>query len=292
MSPINPISSLFATNDSMESSGKSLISTAQFINQSTNDATTSIKKETDDTVLFDTFLQDNQIDDSPMISSLNNGLDDAVVEAFFNSSTDSTPMFSYDNVSSSNTGDDQKWSSLFDDDIPVITEEDVAQNDKMIESTQNLVDLHETTTVTSFLPTPIIEDAKLPTMRNANCVSKPSRNHADVSIVATNVISNLKQNSSESNINDSKTKLDHLGIVSYNRKNRSTPLTPVIPESSDPAALKRARNTEAARRSRARKLKRMNQLEEKVEELLNRNASLENEVTKLKSLLSNHNISF
>lgn len=70
-------------------------------------------------------------------------------------------------------------------------------------------------------------------------------------------------------------KVDKLGVVSYNRKNRNSPLTPVVCESDDPVSMKRARNTEAARRSRARKLERMTQLEEKVEELLSRNEELE-----------------
>lgn len=70
-------------------------------------------------------------------------------------------------------------------------------------------------------------------------------------------------------------KVDKLGVVSYNRKNRNTPLTPVVCESDDPTALKRARNTEAARRSRARKLERMTQLEQRVEELLAKNEELE-----------------
>lgn len=80
--------------------------------------------------------------------------------------------------------------------------------------------------------------------------------------------------------------LDHLGVVKYNRKQRLAPLTPVIPESDDPIALKRARNTEAARRSRARKLQRMSQLEDRVEELLARNSELEMEIISLKSLLN------
>lgn len=80
-------------------------------------------------------------------------------------------------------------------------------------------------------------------------------------------------------------KLDHLGVVTYNRKSRAAPLTPIIPESDDPVAMKRAKNTEAARRSRARKLQRMNQLEDKVEELLKRNTELEQEVASLRALL-------
>lgn len=79
---------------------------------------------------------------------------------------------------------------------------------------------------------------------------------------------------------------DHLGVVSYNRKQRSAPLSPIVCESEDPVAQKRARNTEAARRSRARKMERMNQLEDKVEVLVSRNQELEDEVSRLRALLA------
>lgn len=80
-------------------------------------------------------------------------------------------------------------------------------------------------------------------------------------------------------------KVDKLGCVAYNRKQRAVPLNPiVIPNDADNAAVKRAKNTEAARRSRARKMERMNQLELKVEELLKKNEELEKEVARLKKL--------
>lgn len=84
---------------------------------------------------------------------------------------------------------------------------------------------------------------------------------------------------------DSKLKKDHLGCISYTKKQRAMPLSPVVASSNDPASMKRARNTEAARRSRARKMERMSQLEEKVEVLLSRNSELEAEVSRLRSLL-------
>ncbi len=103
----------------------------------------------------------------------------------------------------------------------------------------------------------------------------------------------LSTNSSVSSLAESasillsEVKRDHLGCIPYNRKHRSTPLTEiVIPEGADNAAQKRARNTEAARRSRARKMERMNQLEEKVEELISRNKELEDEVARLRKLTS------
>ena len=204
----------------------------------------------------------------PVLSSIDNSdeLDSAVVDAFFSSSTDSTPMFEYDTIEQSNGSSDPKeWTSLFDDDIPIVTEEDVMLNDKAIESTETNVsalNTFELGTMTSFLPTPIIEDEELkPIVKKAN---------------ASNRVSKMKSDE----------KIDHLGVVAYNRKTRTAPLTPVITKSDDPVAMKRARNTEAARRSRARKLQRMNQLEDRVEALLSRNNELENEVTRLKNLLN------
>ncbi|CUM57260.1 uncharacterized protein AC631_04468 [Debaryomyces fabryi] len=88
-----------------------------------------------------------------------------------------------------------------------------------------------------------------------------------------------------------KAKVDHLGCVSYSKKQRSQLLAPVATEAADPMTMKRARNTEAARRSRARKLERMNQLEGKVEELINEKTELANEVLRLKEILAANGIS-
>mmetsp|Transcript_3416 Transcript_3416/g.3322 ORF Transcript_3416/g.3322 Transcript_3416/m.3322 type:complete len:284 (+) Transcript_3416:293-1144(+) len=88
-----------------------------------------------------------------------------------------------------------------------------------------------------------------------------------------------------------KAKVDHLGCVSYSKKQRSQTLAPVATEAADPMTMKRARNTEAARRSRARKLERMNQLEGKVEELINEKTELANEVLRLKEILAANGIS-
>ncbi|CCK72710.1 amino acid starvation-responsive transcription factor GCN4 KNAG_0L00890 [Huiozyma naganishii CBS 8797] len=193
-------------------------------------------------------------DASPEVSA-------ALVDAFFSSSADSTPMFEYDNVEDQNP--EKQWTSLFDNDIPVVTEEDVMFTDKAVVETAVLEEEQvedEKPQVTSFLPTPVIEDAPLmPKKASAGRVAKAG------------------------NENEKK---DHLGVVAYHRKSRCTPLTPVIPHSGDPVSLKRARNTEAARRSRARKLQRMNELEDKVEDLLKRNGSLENEVARLRRLLA------
>lgn len=80
-------------------------------------------------------------------------------------------------------------------------------------------------------------------------------------------------------------KKDKLGCTKYTRKQRSIALQPVVPASSDVVSVKRARNTEAARRSRARKMERMVQLEDKCESLLQENEDLKSEVAKLKAML-------
>lgn len=82
-------------------------------------------------------------------------------------------------------------------------------------------------------------------------------------------------------------KKDALGITAYNRKPRSTPLSPIVVDETngDSVLVKRARNTAAARRSRARKLERMTQLEAKVEELLAQNKDLQSENKKLKTAI-------
>ncbi|OUM54819.1 hypothetical protein BVG19_g4251 [[Candida] boidinii] len=80
-------------------------------------------------------------------------------------------------------------------------------------------------------------------------------------------------------------KKDKLGCTKYTRKQRSVALQPVVPASGDVVSVKRARNTEAARRSRARKMERMGQLEDKCESLLKENEDLKSEVAKLKAML-------
>lgn len=88
-----------------------------------------------------------------------------------------------------------------------------------------------------------------------------------------------------------KAKVDHLGCVTYSKKQRSQTLEPISFDGiEDSAALKRAKNTEAARRSRARKMERMTQLEERVEELMGENSKLVDEVERLKSLLEANGI--
>lgn len=80
-------------------------------------------------------------------------------------------------------------------------------------------------------------------------------------------------------------KKDSLGCTPYTRKQRNNPLPPVVPKGGDVASMKRARNTEAARRSRARKMERMSQLEDKCNDLLKENNDLKAQVQALKQLL-------
>lgn len=219
-------------------------------------------------------------------------LNASIVETFFDaaSSTDSTPIFELDNQ---DLGGVETWTSLFDNDIPV-TLEDVSDCANAVtlelESTHNVSVQHPsvvddlvappTNTMAlkqnQFLPTPMLEDdLQLP--------SKPKFSKASGRVSKPTKCENLTRSPSPSETESNK--YDNLGVIAYSRKQRAAPLTPVIPESDDPMAVKRAKNTEAARRSRARKLQRMNQLEDKVKELLQRNSDLENEVTRLRSML-------
>lgn len=83
-----------------------------------------------------------------------------------------------------------------------------------------------------------------------------------------------------------KRKVNDLGCTPYARKQRNLPLPPVVPKGDDLASVKRARNTEAARRSRARKMQRMSQLENKCEILLKENLDLKSQIESLKALLA------
>lgn len=89
-----------------------------------------------------------------------------------------------------------------------------------------------------------------------------------------------------------KRSIDHLGVTSFNKKTKIQDLPPIKLDNADPVAMKRAKNTEAARRSRARKMERMSQLEFKVEELLEDKSKLENEVIRLRELLSMNGIDY
>ncbi|QLL33980.1 hypothetical protein HG536_0F03050 [Torulaspora globosa] len=178
---------------------------------------------------------------------------------FFNQDDENlTPIFENATVSNANASPSE-WGSLFDNEIP-ISSEDVftfTPQQPVDEGSQAEEPELEISTK-SFLPTPIFEEAKL-TSKTCVAGGRVSKKGSP--------------------------KVDHLGVTSYNRKVRTTPLSPVVADSDDPAALKRARNTEAARRSRARKTQRMNELELKVEQLLKRNHELEQEIQRLNSII-------
>lgn len=177
---------------------------------------------------------------------------------FFNQDDENlTPIF--ENASVNAHASPSEWGSLFDNEIP-ITNEDVfsfTAEQPVEESGPQPEKPGLEISNKSFLPTPIFEEAKLAPKDSNGRVSKKGS-----------------------------PRVDHLGVVSYNRKVRAAPLSPVIADSDDPVALKRARNTEAARRSRARKSQRMTELELKVEQLLNRNLELEQEIQRLNSIIN------
>ncbi|AMD20732.1 HDL012Cp [Eremothecium sinecaudum] len=189
-------------------------------------------------------------------------------------SGDATPLVSLESLGGS--ADPSTWASLFDDDIPVILD-DVEKADFAYTTAVNKDN--------GFLPTPVLEDADFPTKSpvSPSC-SKRGNSSSAPSPGSTRTPSTSKKGS----VSKSE-KFDRLGVITYNRKQRAAPLTPVVPKSDDPVSLKRARNTEAARRSRARKLERMHQLEVRVEELLQQNTQLEDEVARLKALLAEGN---
>lgn len=56
-------------------------------------------------------------------------------------------------------------------------------------------------------------------------------------------------------------------VSGVNARRREKPLKPVNYDTSDPVAVKRARNTEAARKSRARKVERQDHMERRISEL-------------------------
>ncbi|KAL6950927.1 hypothetical protein ACO0QE_000209 [Hanseniaspora vineae] len=189
---------------------------------------------------------------------------------------------------------DNYWNCLFDDveqppmdtidGAPFVKQEETENQEDQEEI--DLMNLDNDTVSFGFLPTPVLEeDEKLPvtktkskteTAKVANTSSKPK--------AKVNKVTKTKRSTSPSTSTSTSPKLDQLGIVSYTTKKRSMPLTEIkIDELQDPVELKRAKNTEAARRSRARKFQRMQQLEDKVAELLEINASLVKEIERLKN---------
>ncbi|KAL7663807.1 BZIP domain-containing protein [[Candida] zeylanoides] len=196
----------------------------------------------------------------------------AVLDSVFSSSADdaiaqdSTPMFDELDliVDGAKINQKEDWVSLFGGD----------ENPSVQESVSNKRSFSEIEETFEFAP------------MKAPCKDVASTSASPVLRIPA---LDLSKRDSEQSL---KEKVDNLGCVTYAKKSRSSPLTPVITESGDPVSLKRARNTEAARRSRARKMERMSQLEDRVESLLTDKSLLESEVTRLKELLMVNGISF
>lgn len=189
------------------------------------------------------------------------------IDAIFSSNDGSKPLVPF--CGHEGSQDSSTWNYLFDDDVPIVG--------KTVETSTSSLSNSEGT----FLPTPAMEEVSLK--------ENSSRNGSvfvDYSVSLTSFQGQPSPHQSSNSITKPGM-VDHLGVISYRRKHRSTPLAPVVPKFNDSVSLRRARNTEAARRSRARKLERMIQLEEKVDELLRQNSELENEVARLKALLYN-----
>lgn len=120
--------------------------------------------------------------------------------------------------------------------------------------------------------------------QGSSSVEEPASLESIAKALKVDEVSKGKRKRSEGDPSVDNEKRDALGFTVYSRKPRSQPLNPiVVPEGGeDDIVTKRARNTEAARRSRARKMARMGQLEEKVYELISKNQELEKEVLRLK----------
>lgn len=133
--------------------------------------------------------------------------------------------------------------------------------------------------------TPIIVPA-LKRKASSTSLSNSNKKRKSTSSEPANIAPSSSSNSSSS-CSPSEYKKDALGITAYNRKPRATPLSPIVVDehTADSVVVKRARNTAAARRSRARKLERMTQLEAKVDELLSMNQQLETDNKGLKNQL-------
>lgn len=201
---------------------------------------------------------------------------------FLNEDVDNTPMFDeLDFVLEGTKKED--WVSLFDADHevdsnsnPVVKDEDLllplglVENEEPASNPSNDVEDKQSSSIDFEFDQDLTSPNQLMTPQTSSTLSTP----------------NLDNGPSK------KRKMDHLGCVKYSKKNRNQPLEPIKSNSNDPILMKRAKNTEAARRSRARKMERMSQLEDRVEELLEFNGDLSNEVTRLRQLLDNNNISY
>lgn len=208
-------------------------------------------------------------DESPASVATISPRDLSVPHSFSHSPTDFEQSPLFDDM---DLGDSSNWQSLFDKEeeqssaAPATT---IKQEEGIDESV-------------SYMAQTERQDSH----SSESVVSQASREslYSSPSPTATSSLKRKRQESCEANVPVYNDKKDANGITAYNRKPRTMPLQPVeVPEDGDCVAIKRARNTEAARRSRARKMERMTQLEDRVEELLAKNAELEKEIARLKA---------
>ncbi|KAL6947646.1 hypothetical protein ACO0RG_000222 [Hanseniaspora osmophila] len=191
---------------------------------------------------------------------------------------------------------DNYWNCLFDDIekpmMDTIADSSFVKQEKNEEEEQtDLLNLNNTTVSFGFLPTPVLEEDEKLSVKETKSKPITAQKIATTSSkpnAKANKVTKTKKSTSPftpaSNSASTSPKLDELGIVSYTTKKRSMPLNEIkMDDLQDPAELKRAKNTEAARRSRARKFQRMQQLEDKVAELLEINANLVQEIERLKN---------
>ncbi len=180
-----------------------------------------------------------------------------------NSDFDVTPMFGDVGLDES-----KNWSSLFDD---LVENSELSKSGPSSLLTSNVVS------------SPTVEELNTKKRTFSETELSPSPSTSDYSNFSSPAPGTIVLPATKRKIT---VKKDHLGITTYNRKHRTAPLGQiVVPQGADAATLKRARNTEAARRSRARKMDRMKQLEDKIDSLMNKNSDLEDEVKRLKKLV-------
>lgn len=208
---------------------------------------------------------------------------------------DHTPMFDELDfiIDGAKVNSKEDWVSLFDDardqdDEVVVKDEDL---DHVIMQSERFVEVEK-----SFEFAPLERPSSASSSDATVDMFTPASLSFPTPVLDAPAISRAKAGSKlrvSKPATKASAKMDHLGCVSYSKKQRSQPLQPIpAAESDDPVLMKRARNTEAARRSRARKMERMSQLEDKVEVLISEKLALEDEVYRLKQLLEGNGVQY
>lgn len=246
----------------------------------------------------------SEFNDSNYNFDINSNLLSSILES---NSNDNSPMFDEIIIDNKDPNSNLDWINLFEDDVLTnnddldnsnLFNDDILINQLPIEDEKRDVepklkkslDVEEQdfNKLGSFQKTNLSESASFESDFNQSSFQKPDFNQSsfqsqlftpnDSSTLPTPLINTFKP-------------LE----VSKKRKVSITPSSPMIKmedEGADPIAFKRARNTEAARRSRARKLEKMNVLEDKVSDLKNENEKLNLELLRLRNLLKLNNIDF